>query len=260
MLTFFYQFPVSAAATVLAALTGLLVGSMMAGLRIRDRLRHSPDAGLGPIESSVFAVFGLLVAFTFTGAAERFTARRTMILDEAQTAQTAWDHLGLLAAPSRDSLRAMLRGYLDLKLTAYASMQNVADLDQKLEQVEAAARNLVAVGVEACRTEPGLAVAELVVPPLSRLREIGLARTSSVWYHPPAAVFVFLILLAMVCAFFAGFSLLPSAGERRLQIAGFSLVTAAALYLTLDLEFPRMGLLRVEAADEILRNVRDAMR
>lgn len=47
-----------------------------AGLR---RLARDPEkgmAGLGAIEGAVFALFGLLIAFTFSGGASRLDSRR----------------------------------------------------------------------------------------------------------------------------------------------------------------------------------------
>jgi hypothetical protein len=260
MITLFHHYPVLTGLGLLLLLAGLLAGSMLGGLRTSLRLGRAEGAGMGAIESSVFAVFGLLVAFTFTGAADRYTARRAMILEEAQAAQSAWDAIGLLPEPPRDRLRERLTSYLDLKLAAYADLQGVDDLERKLEGVVEDSKGLLAAGVEACRPESGQPFVEIVLPPLSRLREIGLARRTAVWHHPPAAVYLFLIALALVCAFFGGFSLLPAGKEKWIQIAGFSLVIAGAIYLTLDLEFPRMGMLRVDAADAILRGVRDSMK
>ena len=48
--------------------------------RDRDGLAGDPERpeGLGPVEGSVFALFGLLIAFTFSGAGERFDSRRRL--------------------------------------------------------------------------------------------------------------------------------------------------------------------------------------
>jgi hypothetical protein len=260
MFTIFDHYPFIGVALVLSLLAAILAFTMVAGFRLRIRFEHPEGRGLGVIESSVFAVFGLLVAFTFTGAANRFTERRATILAQAQTAMSAWDQLGLLTEPARGRLRAQLRSYVDQKLAAYENRQDLADLQDMLDRSDASGAALLAAAAEACRAPENQAHVSVVIPTLSRLREISLARKNALWDHPPLGVFVFLIALSLVCAFFSGFSLPTSFAERRLQIVGFSLVIAGALYITMDLEYPRMGLLRVDAADAMLRDVRDAMR
>lgn len=253
------RFPVAVAIGILVLLTASLAASMLGGLRTARRLNRAGEGGLGVIESSVFAIFGLLVAFTFTAAADRFTGRRGLIVEEAKTAQTSWDNLGLLPEPARSSLRRQLRSYLEAKLDAYQDLQSYEHLEQDLNRVAELGKSLVAGAVEACRAESGQPFVELILPPLNQLREVSLARRNAIWHHPPVVVYLFLIFLAHVCAFFSGFSLRPSSGDKWIQIAGFSLVLAAALYLTLDLEFPRMGLLRVDGADVILRGIVEKM-
>jgi hypothetical protein len=41
-----------------------------------------------------------------------------------------------------------------------------------------------------------------------------------------------------------------------LHVVGFAVILAVSAYLILDLEFPRFGLIRVEAADQLLVDVR----
>src|SRR4051794_3598290 len=63
------------------------------------RLAARPEgarAGLGAVEGAVFGLLGLLIAFTFSGAATRFDARRQLIVDEANCIGTAYRRLSLL--------------------------------------------------------------------------------------------------------------------------------------------------------------------
>jgi hypothetical protein len=60
---------------------------------VRRRLARDPeelDDGTGAVDGMVFALFGLLVAFTFSGAASRFDDRRALIVTEANDIGTAY--------------------------------------------------------------------------------------------------------------------------------------------------------------------------
>lgn len=50
------------------------------GRRRQGRDEEGARAGLGAVEGAVFALLGLLIAFTFSGAAQRFDARRELIV------------------------------------------------------------------------------------------------------------------------------------------------------------------------------------
>jgi hypothetical protein len=48
------------------------------------------SAGLGTVEGPIFALMGLLIAFTFSGAASRLDGRRQLIVQEANDIGTAY--------------------------------------------------------------------------------------------------------------------------------------------------------------------------
>src|SRR5262245_37464051 len=64
-----------------------------------------PPSGLGTVEAVTFGLLGLLLAFTFSGAAERLDTRRGQIVDEANDIGTAWLRLDVLPADAQPKLR-----------------------------------------------------------------------------------------------------------------------------------------------------------
>ena len=58
----------------------------------RKRLAEDPEgarAGVGAVEGAVFALFGLLIAFTFTSAASRYETRRDLMVQHTNAIGTA---------------------------------------------------------------------------------------------------------------------------------------------------------------------------
>src|SRR5205809_1776152 len=103
----------------------LLVGMLIlleAGRRFsinrRSKESESEVSDLGPIESSVFALFGLLMAFTFSGAASRFNEKRMLIAEEANTIETAYLRLHLVPQ-SAPKIQDLFRQYVDSRLKTY---------------------------------------------------------------------------------------------------------------------------------------------
>ena len=71
---------------VVVALFALMLVFLETGRRIGIRRKKQDtdgaSAGLGVIDGAVFGLMGLLIAFTFSGAASRFDARRQLIVQE----------------------------------------------------------------------------------------------------------------------------------------------------------------------------------
>src|SRR5512143_443438 len=95
---------------------GLFVGMILLlelgrrlGRRRQGKHEEGARAGLGAVEGAVFALLGLLIAFTFSGAASRFDARRELIVREANAIGTAWLRLSLLPADAQPGLRVLFR-------------------------------------------------------------------------------------------------------------------------------------------------------
>ena len=104
----------AAFATILfAGMLGCLRLGWMIGRR-RSRLAgEDAHAGLGAIDGSVFGLMGLLIAFTFTGAANRFHDRRELITQHVNAIGTAWMRLDLLPEDDRVKARDGFRRYVD---------------------------------------------------------------------------------------------------------------------------------------------------
>ena len=83
-------------AMFLATLVLLEVGRRI-GARFRAEDAASSKAAAAPIEGAVLGLMGLLIAFTFYGAASRFDVLRQMTVVEANDIGTAWLRLDLLS-------------------------------------------------------------------------------------------------------------------------------------------------------------------
>jgi hypothetical protein len=92
------------------------------GLHRRLQTTDSDRSNLSIIETALFAVFGLLMALTFTGAASRFNEKRMLIAEEVTAVQTAYLRLELLPKEQRPALQELFRRYVDSRLAAYRKM------------------------------------------------------------------------------------------------------------------------------------------
>ena len=90
--------------------------------------------------------------------------------------------------------------------------------------------------------------------------DITTTRTMSTQTHPPAIIFALLFGLGLASALLAGYSMAGSKSRSWLHILGFATVMAVAVYVILDLEYPRLGLIRIDAFDQALVELRESMK
>src|SRR3954470_7110389 len=107
------------AIVVLVAIFASTLILLEVGRRIGVRRRvldpEGAVAGLGAIESAVFGLMGLLLAFPFSGAASRFDVRRQLIVEETNAIGTAYLRLDLLPTSYQPRLRDDFRSYVDAR-------------------------------------------------------------------------------------------------------------------------------------------------
>src|SRR5947209_8591257 len=108
--------------SVAAIFAGMLVLLETGRVLGKRGLANDPEgakAGLGAVDGAVFGLMGLLIAFTFSGAANRFDSRRAAAVDEVNCIGTAWLRLDLLPAPAQKLLREKMRQYTTARLEAF---------------------------------------------------------------------------------------------------------------------------------------------
>src|SRR5437762_8418789 len=95
---------VIAAGIFLAILVCLMLGRWL-GRRAIARYGAAGVPSISSLEAAVFALLGLLIAFTFSGALSRFDVRRNQAVDEANAIGTAYLRIDLLPSSAQPQIR-----------------------------------------------------------------------------------------------------------------------------------------------------------
>ncbi|HYS18662.1 MAG TPA: DUF4239 domain-containing protein [Candidatus Binatia bacterium] len=256
------------ALSVLLVALSLFVGMVLlleVGRRIGlRRMRKDPEgarAGVGTIEGSIFALLGLLIAFTFSGAAARFDARRHLIVEETNAIGTAYLRLDLLAPATQPALRESFRRYLDRRLDQYRKSADFAAATAALEDANRLQRDIWRQATAASRAEGSHPQATvLLLPALNAMIDIMTARTMATRVHPPMIIFALLLGLALASALLAGHGMASAKTLSWAHALGFAGAMAVSVYVILELEYPRHGLIRVDAFDQAMVELRESMK
>jgi hypothetical protein len=100
----------------------------------------------------------------------------------------------------------------------------------------------------------------LLLPALNAMIDITTTRTIAAQMHPPAIIFAMLILVALAGALLAGAGMGAGKDRSWIHMVGFAAAMTQAVYVILDIEYPRLGLIRVDAVDQVPVELRGSMK
>lgn len=175
----------------------IVVGTLLLGFRFGHR-RHSahPDTPEGPIAAVVGSVLGLLafmLAFSFSLAADRYSARKQLLLEDVNAIGTMALRADLLPEPHRSACRELMVRYVNGRVHV---AQHIEDLPRILEESQEIHE---ALWTHALALEPGILNADignLFVDAHNELVRLHRARVAvAVYYHIPPAVWTALMIL-----------------------------------------------------------------
>jgi hypothetical protein len=250
-------------------ITLALFGGMLLFLEMGRRLgvarlaRDPKGAHLGTtaVDGAVFALLGLLIAFTFSGAAARFDERRQLIVKEGNDIGTAYRRLDLLPPAAQPALRDLFRSYVDSRIEIYRKWRDPEATRTGHARTAKLQGEIWSKTVAASRMEGAQPQASMLVfQALDQMIDIANTRARAAEMHPPGAIYALLFILAIAGALFAGYGMAGSKTRSWTHMIGFGAAIAAAIYIIMDLEYPRHGLIRLDGFDRVLVDVRAEMR
>jgi hypothetical protein len=254
-------------ATVMALSVGVFLGVLACleigyrlGRREADRYPGSSHEGIGAIEAAVFGFLALLLAFSFAGATSRLDTRRQQIVDEANAIGTAYLRLDLLPSAQQPEARRLFRDYLDARLSVFEQVADPMVFEQQLLRANGLQQSIWSHAIAATRDDPSGGAARLLLPALNEMIDITTARTIAMNTHMPPMIFWFLIGVTLLSGIVAGYAVAKHRHRSFLHTTLYAGIVAVTVYVVFDLEHPRAGWIRLDAADKAMTDLRDAIR
>jgi hypothetical protein len=212
------------------------------------------------VSGAVFSLLGLLIAFTFYGAFSRLDVRRQLIVQEVNAIGTAYLRLDLLPVDAQGLLREKFREYAASRAALY---EKIIDVPAALSELASAAelqKEIWTLAVASTNSPEYHSSRMLLMPALNEMIDIVTTRTVAIQTHPPVLIFLTLCALAVACAWITGYraGVIGQAGY--FYITAFAGITAFILYVILDIEYVRYGLIRLHEVNQLLFNLVETMR
>jgi len=237
----------------------LEVGRRIGARRLAEE-GETAAKGFGAIESAVFALLGLILAFSFSGALARFDARRHLVVAEANDIGTAFLRIDLLPTDAQAPMRDLFRRYLDSRIETYRKLPDTEAAQTELARSLKLQSEIWSLAVSSSQKSTTPQAMMVLLPALNAMIDITTTRTEAAILHSPPIIWVMLGTLTFACALFAGYDM---AGRKHLNLlhsAAFAVVLAVTVYVIIDLEYPRIGLIQMSDSDRVLLQLRESMK
>jgi hypothetical protein len=243
----------------LAMLALLEVGRRIGVERAKTR-GNKARAGVGVVDGSVYGLLALLAGFMFSGAASRFDHRRELVGEIANAAQRSWKRVELLPDDSRAPVRGALHQYMDELISYYTGPVTSKYHLELPPQVTQAEDSLWSRSVAACKAPGGEPARMLLLPALSETFDGVERERVARRIHPSPLIYVMFGISALATALFAGYGMASGTVRNWMYTVGIAASVSIATYVIIELEYPRLGLVRVSGMDQVLVEARDSMK
>ncbi len=231
------------------------------GVRLGRKVRALGGASeAGAIEGAIFALLGLLLGFAFAGSMGRLDQRRDLVVQEANAIGTAFLRIDLLPDEDQKPLRGLFRNYLDARLGIYEAIDSGADPNPAIKNAERLQGEIWNAAVISSRKGPDSPLTALVPPAINEMIDVTSARAVALNTHMPMAILALLLGVALISAFVAGYSMSKMGRWRFFHAAIYSVAVSLTIYSVLDIDNPRAGVIRLQTADQALRELQESIR
>ena len=233
---------------VMGAMWACIDAGWIWGRRERERLGDQAVAGLASMETAVFGLVGLLLAFSFSAGESRLEWRRQLIIAEGNALSTAYMRLELLSQRDRETARRLMREYARARVEVYAQPQDRGATMEAVLRAKALAPGLFSAVAQACPRSPVAAACQLTIPAVNEALDLGASRVEAAQSRAPWVILLLLLALVPVAGVFAGHAM--AARERRspVHVLLYTGITTLTLLVIFDLDNPRDGLIRLDTA------------
>ena len=235
-------------AIVLSLLAALLVALELGyrGGRRAGMETHAQDgAQIGAIQGALLGLLGLLLAFSFAAAAARFLERQDLIVQEANAIGTTYLRTDLLPEPRRTELRNALHDYAEHRL-GVAHAHGGEWLAQAMLEADALHARMWSIAIGGVQDRSELALS--LLPPLNDVIDIHSSRVAAAQKHVPPPVMILLLTCSLLAIVVIGYGCGRSGRRMAPLTVPLVLIIGITLWLTIDLDHPRRGLIRLSDA------------
>ncbi len=236
----------------------LLVAVYLLANRFRRfQNRKNPDfekADQTAINGMLLGLLGLMLAFTFSMANERYDTRRSLIVQESNCISSAVIRANVLPDSSRTKVRSILQAYIDERIAFYEVGMDLRAAYGHFMRADSLSTAVWRVVTSHARLNPQIVLASEIIPALNDMIDITTTRRAAGEAQLPISIVYFLFSLCLCASFLLGYD--HKGPVNYVIVIGFAVMLSATVFTILDLDQPRSGLINMDGAHRRMTDLR----
>jgi hypothetical protein len=236
--TFLYN--INAEYIVLALMLGMF-GLFYLGRHLHKHSKANIQ-DMGPLTSFLFALLGLMLAFTFGMSGSRFDTRRGLVVQAANNMHTAILRAELYKDDSvRAAFKADLKDYVQARINWFDAKRIGDKLWHRAAVLARDPANMVA--------------SQQMIPALNAMIDVAVSREAATKAIVPEPILYLLFIMTLVTSLMAGYATTIQKRFNYIAVAGFIILVGSVILIILDLDRPRRGLITNTAVNQFIRDL-----
>jgi hypothetical protein len=217
-----------------------------------DDTSNSDDVRI--LETTIYTIMGLLIAFTFSGANSRSYDQRNITIDQVNAINSVYYALDVIPVEARRQAIQYLSKYIAAQIKWYNFAPDRVAMEKERQNYLNLEKKLWQIAINTCNQPHSTRTCSIL---LSSLNQMIIFENKKILYksvHPPIVIYVLLLCIVLLGSFLAGYRIKGELRETAIYMFIFSAILSIMLFIIINLEFPRIGVFSVD----IFGNYNDA--
>jgi hypothetical protein len=207
------------------------------------------------ISSSLLGLLALILGFTFAMAGSRYENRRTNLIDEANCIGTAVLRSDIYPDSLKIEFQKDFNTYLNSRREYYLLENDEVKLKASLKKSAVASEKLWSRAAFYAKDKDYFIQSNMMLPALNAMFDSASKSNMVLNSKVPETIVYLLLAFSIIISFFIGYS---SGLEKKINtkfIAGFCFLICIVIFITLDLDRPRRGLIKLDTEITIMEQL-----
>jgi len=214
----------------------------------------------GTVLGSLFALLGLLLAFTFSMSVNRHDKRLDIIVEESNDIGTAILRADLYPEDQRQLFRADFKQYVEARIAFFNAGTDLEKIVATQKESGIISQRMWDRAMQQSKIPTNQVASMQMIPALNAMIDI----TNTRWYaniaKVPDMVLYLLYILTCSCGFYSGYLSKANKKIDLVNIMGFCILTCMVVWVIIDMDRPRTGFVNMEKTHQAIVDLRNMFR
>ena len=239
---------------IVLILFGLMLTAVWLGYRLGLK-KTKKEYKNSEVSSSLLGLLALILGFTFAMAGSRYENRKNNLINEVNCIGTAVLRSDIYPDSLKNEFRKDFKRYLNYRITYYLLDNNEAQLTSCLKKSAFISDKLWRRAAYYAKDKDYFIQSNMMLPALNAMFDSAATSNMVLNSNVPETILYLLLDFSIIISFFIGYN---SGLEKKINnkfIVGFCFLICIVIFITLDLDRPRRGLITLDSEISLMKKL-----